>query len=323
MEKRAILAAALMAAVFIVFQMFFSPEPPPPQKPPAETAAQPTPAPTSTPSAPPPAPTQPAPVRSTQTPRPPQTLATVEAPLYRDVISSEGGKLQELQLRYRGGKPMVIVGDLGPAGLQLASDPKGPGEVVAMRFDKDTLVLTDKPGDLVMTGEADGLKIRQTFRFHPDGYAIEVNVRVENPGAVARTVGLSLPWLTRQVWRGTAEKFQGQHPTEIVWSSHGSPNRFDDLTDNHPVDGDWIALDSVWYLGALIPKSPDFKIDAWTDGKVPDTKPGDTTPAGRATIAVKAAPTIAPGQTWEGSIVLYAGPKEYERLRTLGLEETS
>jgi len=321
MEKRAILAAVLMAAVFIVYQTFFFPEPPPSPKPPPQTAPAPAPA---APVSPSPASTPAAPPRASQGPRPPQSLATVESPLYRAVVSSEGGKLQELQLRYRGEKPMVIVGDLGPAGLQLAPDANGQAEVVPMKFDKDALVLTDKPTDLVLTGEAEGLKIRQTLRFHADGYAIDARVRLENPGSAPRSVVLSLPWITRQAWRGSAEKFQGQHPTEIVWSTHGYANRIDDLAGPNGVvtDGEWVALDSVWYLGALIPKSPGFKIVASTDGKVSDPKPGDTAPAGRATIALRATPTIAAGQAWEANVVLYAGPKEYERLRELGLEET-
>jgi YidC/Oxa1 family membrane protein insertase len=324
MEKRAILAAVLMAAVFIVYQMFFFPEaPPPPAKPqPAQTASQPPTAP-ATPAPAAPLASSSAPARATQTARPSQSLVKVESPLYRAVVSSEGGKLQELVLR-RGEKPMVIIGDLGPAGLQLAPDENGPGEVVPMSFDKDALVMTDKAAELVLTGDANGLKIRQTLRFQPDGYAIDALVRVENPGAAPRTVTLSVPWLTRQTWRATTEKFQGQHPTEIVWFSNGSVNRIDDLGAAHSVvsDGEWVALDSVWYLAALVPKGPGFKVVAATDGKVPDAKNGDKAPAGRATIAVKATPTIAPGQTWEGHVVLYAGPKEYDRLKALGLQDT-
>jgi len=113
MERRAIFAAVLMAAVFIVYQTFFFPEAPAPQKPPAPTATQPVTPATPTPSAPLAASVAPV-TRTPQAPRPPQRLATVETPLYRAVVSSEGGKLQELVLRYRGEKPMVIVGDLGP-----------------------------------------------------------------------------------------------------------------------------------------------------------------------------------------------------------------
>ncbi len=322
MEKRAILAAVLMAAVFIVYQMFFFPESPVPQKPPAPTAAQSAAPTTPPPSAPPATPAAPT-ARAPQTPRPPQRLSTVEAPLYRTVVSSEGGKFQELVLRYRGEKPMVIVGDLGPEGLLVALDGSGPGKVVSMGIDKDAVTVTgDKPAELVLTGESDGLRIRETLRFHPDGYAIDALLRVENASAASRTVALSLPWFTRQAWHGLPEKFQGQYPTEIVWSSHGSVNRIDDFcaASSNVVDGDWVALDSVWYLAALVPKSQGFKLVIATEGKVADAKNGDKTPAGRATIAVKATPTIASGQAWEGNVVLYAGPKEHERLKALGLE---
>ena len=323
MEKRAILAAVLMAAVFIVYQTFFFPEAPAPPKTPAPTATQPA-APTApAPSAAPTATAAPA-ARAPQAPRPPQRLATVETPLYRAVVSSEGGKLQELVLRYRGEKPMVIVGDLGPQGLLLSPDGNGPGDVVSMSFDKEAVTATDKPAELVLTGESNGLKIRQTLKFHPDGYAIDALLRVENVSGGQRAVALSLPWFTRQAWHTVPEKFQGQHPTEIVWSEHGLVHRIDDLGayTNSVVDGDWVALDSIWYLAALVPKGPGFKLVIATEGKVADPKNGDKTPTGRSTVAVKATPTIAPGQAWEGNVVLYAGPKEHERLKALGLEGT-
>src|SRR5207253_3398573 len=193
-----------------------------------------------------------------------------------------------------------------------------------MNIDKDVVTATDKPVDLVLTGESDGLKIRQTLRFHPGGYVIDALLRVENASGASRTIGLSLPWFTRQAWHAVPEKFQGQHPTEIVWASHGSVNRIDDLgaATSIVVDGDWVALDSVWYLAALVPRSPGFKLVIATEGKVADPKNGDKTPAGRATVALKATPTIAPGQAWEGNVTLYAGPKEHERLKALGLEGT-
>jgi YidC/Oxa1 family membrane protein insertase len=323
MEKRAIFAAVLMAAVFIVYQTFFFPEAPAPQKPPAPTATQPVTPATPTPSAPLAASVAPV-TRTPQAPRPPQRMATVETPLYRAVVSSEGGKLQELVLRYRGEKPMVIVGDLGPQGLLVSPDGNRPGDVISMSLDKEAVTATDKPAELVLTGESDGLRIRQTLRFHPGGYVIDALLRVENVSGAQRTPALSFPWFTRQAWHGVPEKFQGQHPTEIVWSMQGSVNRIDDLSAQvgSVLDGDWVGLDSVWYLAAIVPKSQGFKLVIATEGKVADQKNGDKTPTGRATVAVKATPTIAPGQAWEGSVVVYAGPKEYERLKALGLEGT-
>ena len=37
---------------------------------------------------------------------------------------------------------------------------------------------------------------------------------------------------------------------------------------------------------------------------------------------MRATPTIAPGQAWEGTVVTYVGPKEYDRLAAYGLEGT-
>src|SRR5947199_2114799 len=253
MEKRAILAAVLMAAVFIVYQTFFFPEPPP-QKPPAQSATQAPVAPTPAPAAPP---TSPAPAPwASQAPRPLQRLATVESPLYRAVVSSEGGKLQELVLRYRGEKPMVIVGDLGPAGLQLAPGGNSPGEVVPMALSTERIAVgPERPTqDLVLTSDVDGLHVRQTLTVRADDFAIDVSLRVENDAGAPRTVTIALPWLTRQAWHATQEKFQGQHPTEIVWSSNGQIKRIEDLMAvvEQVADGEWIAVGSVWYLAALV-----------------------------------------------------------------------
>jgi YidC/Oxa1 family membrane protein insertase len=320
MEKRALLAAVLMAALLVAYQMFFFPasQEAPAPKPPARTP---------TPAAPPPA-TAAAMAPSTPrapAPRPPQRLASIETPSYSAVVSSEGGKLQELVLKYRGAKPMVIVGDLGPAGVLVSFDGQSP-TVVPMTLSTEQIALGRQRStqDLVLTGEVDGLRIRQRLTFHADDFAIDVALRVENVAGARRAVTLALPWLTRQVWHATPEKFQGQHPTEIVWSSNGHVQRITDLTavHEHVGDGEWIAMGSVWYLAALVPKTEGFKLVVTSEGKPPEPKNGDTAPAGRASIALRATPTVAPGQAWEGQVLVYAGPKEYERLRAHGLQQT-
>ncbi|MDP3768401.1 MAG: membrane protein insertase YidC, partial [Dehalococcoidia bacterium] len=80
-------------------------------------------------------------------------------------------------------------------------------------------------------------------------------------------------------------------------------------------------LGSPWYLAAFLPKTPGFRLVSWAE-KPAETQNGSKGPTGRATIAVQATPTLAPGQTWEGHVLIFAGPKEHERLRALGLEET-
>src|SRR5262252_5304387 len=182
MEKRAILAAVLMAGLLIVYQALFFPssqEPPSPQAPktPAEAPreapkeAPPTPS-TPTPSAPPRA----------ERPRVPQRTVTVDAPLYHAVVSSEGGKLQEWTLNYRGSKPMVAVGEFGPAGLLAGADQRPP-EVVPMETTAESVKVEAGrgPTELVLRGEDAGLRITATYGFVANDFTIDARIRVENP----------------------------------------------------------------------------------------------------------------------------------------------
>jgi len=332
MERRTLLAMViamgLLALNFWVMDRFFPS--PPPQKVASPPPARETPAPPPAPATPPPAALPP--VAATPgpaaappvAPRPPQRLASVETPLYRAVVSSEGGKLQELTLNYRGEKSLVIVGDLGPAGL-VVGDAGAVGEPVAMTLSAETLAVGPRQAEsLVLAGETAGLRVRETLEFGPDGYTIGIALRIENAGPSPRAVSVELPWATRATWGTKPEKFQGQHPTEIVWQAGGSVTRLEDLGKvvSQSADGEWIAMGSVWYLAALVPKTPGFKLIAAGEDKPAEAKNGGTAPAGRARIALRATPTLAPGGAWEGRVLVYAGPKEYARLRAQGLEAT-
>src|SRR5262245_64977424 len=110
MEKRAILAAMLMAGLLMVYQLLFV-KPEPPRQPgqanqkeaPVAPAGAPA-SPDSVPSAPAPPPVPP-PAR--EVPQAPERAASVETPLYRAEVSSKGGEIKAWQLNYRGQKPMV------------------------------------------------------------------------------------------------------------------------------------------------------------------------------------------------------------------------
>ena len=327
MEKRAILAAVLMGAVFLLGQLFLFPSPPaiPPveQVPAASKSAEVPAMKKEMPVSPAPVAAPPtAPVPAAPRERPQQRLASVETPLYRAVVSSEGGKLQELVLKYRGDKPLVMVGDLGPKGLVVAR-PGGPAEPVPMILSSESVKVTSSQPkqELVLTGEVDGLRVRETLVFHADSYTIDTRLWLENATGAPRAVTMALPWETRQAWHEARERFLGQHPTEIAWLTAGHVARAHDLCSVEVVsaEGQWISAGSIAYIAALIPKSPGFKLIARAeDKKVCEAKGKE--PVGRATIAVEASPTIGPGQAWEGEVTMYAGPKEYDRLKSVGLE---
>ena len=337
MEKRAILAAVLMAVVLMVYQMFFLPAGPPPTPPEQATKApegppaakSPSQAETK-PSVPQSAPLVPAPAAAATPPteRPPQRTVPVEAPLYRAVVSSEGGKLQEWTLLYRGEKPMVLVGELGPRGLVVTPTPAPPSHEapVPLAFGREEplrLGAATPTEALDMRGQHDGLIVRQTVRFDATKFTYETAIRIENPSSVARSVTIALPWSTLTDWKNTPEKFHGQRPTEVMWSADGRVHYVDTLSavPDQEVTGGWIGMGSVWYLAALIPKSPDFKVVTSAEKGTPP-KPGEPPPVTRVTIAVRATPTIAPGQAWEGTVLTYLGPKEYDRLAEYGLDGT-
>jgi YidC/Oxa1 family membrane protein insertase len=328
MEKRAILAVGLMLALLVIYQTFFLPSAPVPTEPtpPAARPAPPTPPAPGTTTAPPAggsAPLTPGAVAAAQAPRPPQRVAPVETPLYRGAASSEGGKLQEWTLKYRGEKPLVIINELGPMGLIVAPrgvDPRGP---VAMAINPDSLTLDPgRPsGELVLNGQEAGLRVSLRMGFRADDFQITQRVRIENPTGSSQTVSVAFPWRSREAWTERPEKFIGQHPTEVVWAMpNGHIERVEDLTavGNVATDGHWIGIASVTYLAAMIPKEGGFQLVAAADPK-PKGKNGKA-PDGYITVEVRAMPTIAAGQAWEGEVLTYVGPKEYERLKALGLE---
>ena len=327
MEKRAFIAVVLMAAILRIYQTVLVPTHEP--APPAQTAQQqapkspPAPAPAATPqpSAPLTAPALPGPAAPAEA-KLPQRITRVTTPLYDTAVSSEGGKFQEFVLRYRGEKPMVIVGDLGPTGLVIAKSGSPAGKVVSMQPSADAVkVGSDQPSqDLVLTGNHDGLKVRETLTFRADSYAVAAKVRIENTMGAPQSVTVALPWSTRQDWREDKAKFQGQHPAELVWATNGGVVRAENLCEVHQLstEGKWIGLGSVWYMAALVPHGEGFKLAAQGEEKACESKSKE--PVGRATIAVQAAPIIAPGQAWEGQVAIFVGPKEYDRLKALGLE---
>jgi YidC/Oxa1 family membrane protein insertase len=327
MEQRAFLAVVLMAAVLILYQAFLVPTPelvpsaPKPQEQAAREGASSQTQATGAPAVPAPAAPLPVPSAPAEA-KVPQRITKVTTPLYDAAVSSDGGKLQEFVLRYRGEKPMVAVGEIGPTGLVLAKE--GSAQVLPMALSKDSIKLgPEQPSqDLVLTGTLDGLRVRQTQTFRSDAYTIDSRIRIENTGTGPRSVTVALPWSTRQDWRDekAKERFQGQHPTEIVWSNGGAVARAENLCEVPAVntDGAWIGTGSVWYMAALIPHEGGFKLVARGEERACEAK--SQAPVGRATIAVQATPTIAPGQAWEGHVTIFVGPKEYDRLKALGLE---
>jgi YidC/Oxa1 family membrane protein insertase len=317
MEKRAILAALLMAGLLMVYQIVFvkptprSPAPPQQQQKEAPAAA-----------------TPPIPVRPTaeaavlpkEAPAVPQRKTTVETPLYLAVISSQGGRYDAWDLIYRGLKPMVISGEMGPLGFTV-SRGGGPAQRIAFALSQDSVALTKgaSQADLTLVGEDGfGLRVTETMRFAADSYVVEHDIKVENRQDVAQTAEIGLSWVAPVQWPKEQEpKFQGQHPLRAVKLVGGSAQR-EVLAKvaTFRGTGEWVGLESDWYLSAFIPKTGGFQL---TESRRSETRAGADKPVEVAEVGVRATITaLDPGAAWEGRVLTYTGPKEYARLRAVG-----
>jgi len=309
MEKRAIVAALLMAGLLILYQTLFvhAPETPPPT-PKAE-------APAAKPSAPPaPGLASPSPVAAAPVPVPMATVplktAQVTGPLYKAQVSSHGGDLSAWELDYRGIKPMIVPGLLGPRGITVERAGQPP-RVVDFTVAPDSLDLSkmNGRGEITLVGEDGfGLRITETLRFRGSDYDVERVISVENRSRSVQEATIGIMWTAPLTWpKDVTQKFQGQHPIRVVRSVNGSVQHevLAKITDSIS-DGQWIGLESEWYLAALVPQTAAFRL---AEGKV-----GDTVQAGlRVTL-----PPLEPGKSWDGRVLDYVGPKEYYRLKAFG-----
>src|SRR5262249_19537003 len=196
--------------------------------------------------------------------RAPERICTIETPLYRAVLGSNGGEMKAWELNYRGVKPMVVDGLLGLKGMEI-SRAGMPAQVVSFSVSPEELRLGGQitQGSVKLTGaDAYGLEVTEVLQFHSDSYLIRQEVSVSNRHSVQQSAALVLPWVTPVEWpKDTVERFQGQRPVRVVKSNSGAVTREDvhKLVD-HVGSGQGIALESEWYVAAVIPRGPHWQL---------------------------------------------------------------
>ncbi len=320
MDKRTTLALLLMAALLMIYPAIFMRHEPEPQRTPQKTEVPPPPAKT------PDAPTAgsvatPAPVPPRDAPAVPERTAEIDGPLYHAKINSTGGRFLGWELRYRGEKPFVVQGGLLSRGLAVLRPGQPPRPIGFMvSTDKLSLGPSTPTGEIVLTGEDGfGLRITETLRFHADSYVIDHRLKVENRQTVPQSAEVQIGWAApAEPSKDAPEKFQGQHPIRVVRLADGSVHRevLAKSTD-FSAAGQWIGLESEWYLTALIPKSPGMLL---VEAKGSEPHGEASKPTDVAQVALKI-PLLAlkPGEAWEGELQTYLGPKEYDRLKAVGV----
>ena len=339
MEKRALIALAISFIVFIGFgyvQQKFLPHPPPVTKPNEEQQAVakklPSPEPVKPPVSPPAAP----PAVGHQ----PQEVI-VETPLYRAVFTEQGARVKSFRLkRFWDKLPFQKIADFSlwmfnidiqkylplgkitdpkelirsntpemlPLGMtwQTAAGAIGPEEIY--RADKKEITLTDG-GDARLTFTAvrpDGVRLVRTFTFKGDSYRLDMAATVQNQSTqpLQGNLGLTL--------YDDFSQIEGTGFTGFAWSEKRSREEIATKKLKEPKtisDFEWAALETGYFMMALIPPPAELK----TSAVIQDLPPHMMSATFKTEVA-----SLPPGQEVVVPYILYLGPKDRAILASVG-----
>jgi YidC/Oxa1 family membrane protein insertase len=324
MEKRLIIFLVASVAIVYLFTLFAHTPPPAVAPPPAAIPAV-----TGTEAAPPASPS-PGPAATPGPASPstePATTVTIDTPLYRATLTTEGGVLTQWELkRYtetvKGSDPVVLYPPMGrpPASAPFSIELPGVNasalneaiyhlEGGNARLDQEhpsarvrlfvSLPLKDGSGRTVT--------VDKVLLFHSDTYRVDLTFRVDGLNEpYGMTLGDSFGL---HEGHGPQQRFFGHLGAVSLLGDKlvmDKPDKLDGPAVVHTGDVHWTAIEGKYFVAALIPTMP----------------VGEVTVARMDTTGISAALSLQSGRQEE--LALYAGPKEYKALTALhaGLEQT-
>lgn len=295
MEKRALVAVALAFLILLIYQYLFIKPVPRPQKPQkqaeVEEKAKPLPAEPSVP-----------PIMVPETKGVPseEKEIRIETELYSAVFTTRGATLKHFELKKykdKEGKDVVLL--KGP-GIE---PPLGIGstdkfELTGVNFNvtgKDiTLDKNNKADSLIFGYSGPGFSVKRIYTFHNDSYKIDVKDEVS---------GMPDYWITIGTDFGIHNSKNRSVHIGPVLLEGTDRLEFDarklNESKSYKEGLKWIAMEDKYFFAALVP------LDNMEEAKVWKTKDSPI-------IAFK-------GKAGTNSFILYAGPKEYDRLKALNI----
>ncbi|MEN8161210.1 MAG: membrane protein insertase YidC [Myxococcota bacterium] len=328
MDRNFFLAMGLSFVVLVLWTMYSEarrpPEPPPGEAAPELAAAPEAPAPAPSASAPPAlAPLEPAapPAPAPEVARLPEERVRIQTELVDAEFSSWGGGLVRWSLLgyddpSQPGRPPVDIATLGPRG----------GVALATRFEELGLgdlslasYRTEQPDakTLVFTHERSGLRVRKTYLFE-DEYGFRLRLEIENGSNT--TVGSSfiVDWPVTRRESADFEEYSvaTYQDGELANYFVAAPPAFlgmgpgaADEPEQHVGNVDWAGAQTRYFLAALLPDNPRDASMVFTP-----TLPGE-----EALVQVGFAKAdLPPGGRLDREYRVYLGPKEPDRLDTVG-----
>ncbi|MBI5195345.1 MAG: membrane protein insertase YidC [Nitrospirae bacterium] len=296
MEKRTLLAVALSILVLVAFSYFFQPKnvPQPEQAQKAEPKSETAPA-KETPSVAPQIPQVPVPVKTTG------ADITIETDLYKAVFTTNGAVIKSWELKKYKDKNGIALSMLKqpetipPLSLLFEGAERDFPQRVTYQSNTDSLVLNkDKSkGEVILNYDYQGMRITKHFIFYNDGYNVDLSIETVNSPAYSLAVGTNF---------GVVEKADRLHRGPVILVDTDRSEFDEKLKETKNFTGNifWIAQEDKYFTAAIVPRTAVLGATVWKDGTTPE-------------IALKLSPQ-------KQDFVLYAGPKEYDKLKALNLK---
>ena len=289
MEKRALIAVAISFVILFLYQYFFiKPEPQQTQEKTEVVKKEET-----------------VPVKPLELPASPKATAgekeiKVDTEFYSAVFTTRGGTLKHYEIKMykdKAGNNVVLLKSQGlEPPLSIGStDNFTLSDANFQTSGQDITLNKDKVSDSLIFEYADAeLSVRRTYTFYSNDYRINVKDEVS---------GLPDYWITIGNDFGIHDrKDSSSHigPVLLTGTKRVEPKLKE--VESYRDDLKWIAQEDKYFFASLVPLTPMEEARAWKKNDIP-------------LIAFKGKPAT-------NSFILYAGPKEYDRLKALhvGLE---
>lgn len=294
MEKRTLLAIILSILVLVVWSYFFTPTPVPEK---VKTTEQPEMQEEFIPDKKIGLPIQPL--------EEPQDVTgedvIIETDLYRAVFSTKGAVIKEWELKKYKDKmeaPIVLLkpsGDIPPLSILLEGEERDLPQRLVYTVNTHKLVLTGSgkdSGELVFISNYHGMSIKKKFVFYNNLYNVELFIETLNTPSYLLPVGTDF---------GIFDKDVREHKGPVILIDSDRKEFDEKLNGERYFMGNirWIAQEDKYFTAAIVPLNEVEGASVW--------KEGDS-----AEIALKL-------KSQKNDFVLYAGPKEYDSLKKLGL----
>lgn len=297
MEKRALIAVAISFTILLAYQFFLGPKESPQVQQPAPIGNQEKPAPEQ-------AGEQVVPLSIPKNAVPVDAKdISVETDFFTAVFSSLGGTIKHYELKFykeKDGQNVVLLqepGAIPPLGIG-AQDDFNLASVNFSVEGSDMVLTKDNPsGSLVFHYTGSGISVTRTYTFTHGSYRIDIRDEV---------TGAPEYWITVGANFGVHDTKDANVHTGPVVLKGTDRTEFDTkkLTEPTTLKGEirWIAQEDKYFFASLVPLSPVEEAKVWQYADAPLT-------------ALKAKPGTH-------SFIFFAGPKEYDRLKSLhvGLE---